>query len=428
MRIQIPYKYEPREYQLPLFEAFDEGIKRGLICWHRRAGKDLTLLNVLLKGAIRRVGTYYYLFPTYAQGKKILWKGMTKEGRRFLDYIPKQLIKTKNETEMLIELVNGSFIQVVGTDKIDSVVGTNPVGCVFSEYSLQNPKAWAFIRPILAENGGWAIFNFTPRGKNHAYDLYEMAKDNDKWFCSILTADDTKKPDGTPVITPDIIQEERDSGMSEDMVLQEFYCSFEASINGAYYARQIKFLEENNRILENIYDENLKVHTAWDLGVSDSTSIWFFQLFNGEVRIIDHYENSGEGLPHYIDYLWTKPYKYGSHIAPHDIKVREFSTGQARIDVARKHGLNFLVCPNIGVQDGIESARRTLIKSYFDKKLTKEGLNCLKSYRKEYDEKKLVFKAKPVHDWSSHTADAFRYLSVGLKLIDRQTTSTVVSM
>jgi hypothetical protein len=417
--IRIPYNFEPRKYQLPLFRAFDEGKKRAVIVWHRRAGKDISLLNILLKGAIRRVGVYYYFFPTYQQGKKILWKGMTREGRRFLDYIPKALIRKKNETEMSIELMNGSIIQVVGTDNIDSIVGTNPVGCIFSEYSLQNPKAWTFMRPILAENGGWAIFNFTPRGKNHAYDLHEMAKNNDKWFVSCLTIKDTG------VIKSEVIEEERASGMSEDMILQEYYCSYEAAIEGSYYARQIKFLEENDRIIDNIYDKNLKVHTAWDLGVADSTSIWFFQIYKNEIRIIDFYENSGEGLEHYIEVCKNKPYKYDKMIAPHDIKVREFTSGQSRIEVARQKGINFDIAPQLPVIDGIESVRRTLKRCWFDKTKTKEGLNCLRSYHKAYDEKKKVFKSRPEHDWSSHGSDAFRYLAVSLEDIEHKKTKTI---
>lgn len=412
--IQIPYKFKPRHYQLPLFKAFDRGMKRFVVVWHRRAGKDLSLINLLLKGAIKRVGTYFYFFPTYKQGKKILWKGMTKEGRRFLDYIPKQIIAKTNETDMSIELINGSVIQIIGTDNIDSIVGTNPVGCVFSEYSLQNPKAWDFMRPVLSENGGWAVFNYTPRGKNHGYDLYESAKDNDNWFTSLLGIEDTK------VIDISAIEEERASGMSEDLILQEYYCSFEGSIEGAYYSKQFKYLEKENRIISNLYEPELKVNTVWDLGVSDSTAIWFYQEYKNEIRVIDFYENSGEGLDHYIDELKKKNYNYGRMYAPHDIKVREFSSGQSRIDIARKKGINFDIVPNIPVQDGIEATRRILMRCWFDKDKCKSGINALKSYHKEYDEKKKIFKSRPEHDWSSHASDAFRYLSVVSNLSDKK--------
>ena len=415
--ITIPYKFIPRQYQLPLFKAFDEGYKRMLVVWHRRAGKDLSIINLLMKGAIKRVGAYYYFFPTYKQGKKILWKGMTGEGRRFLDYIPERLVYKKNETDMSVELVNGSVIQIIGTDNIDSIVGTNPVGCVFSEYSLQNPKAWDFMRPVLSENGGWAVFNYTPRGKNHGYDLYEYAKENKKWFVSLLTVDITK------AISKEVIDEERESGMSEDLILQEYYCSFEGSIDGAYYSKQFKKIESESRIIEtDIYDPNLKVFTFWDLGVSDSTCIWFVQIYKDEYRIIDFYENEGEGMLHYIDHCMNSRYKgnFGKWFAPHDIKVREFTSGESRIDTARKHGVIFDIAPNIPIQDGIESVRRTLLKCYFSKKHCKNGINALKSYHKEYDDKKKIFKNRPEHDWSSHASDAFRYFSVTVNKINKK--------
>jgi hypothetical protein len=411
MIITIPYKFKPREYQLPLFKAFDKGIKRAVIVWHRRAGKDISLLNIVVKSAIKRVGAYYYFFPTYKQGKKILWKGMTKEGRRFLSYIPVSLISNINNTDMTIELKNGSLIQVIGTDNIDSIVGTNPVGCVFSEYALQNPRAWDMMRPILAENGGWAIFDFTPRSENHGYKIYQMAKKNKKWFSSLLTVDDTG------AIDPEVIEEERNSGMSEDLILQEYYCSFKTPIQGSYYTKEIKYLEENNRIIEKVYDKELKVHTAWDLGIADSTSIWFFQVYKDEVRIIDHYENSGEGLGHYIEICKNKGYDYGRMVAPHDIKVRELNTGESRIEYARKHGVDFDIAPKLSFMDGIESVRRLLRKCYFDKNKCEYGLNALKSYHKEYNEKKKIFRTIPDHDWSSHAADAFRYLAVSLNMI-----------
>lgn len=423
--ITIPYNFEPREYQLPLFKAFDNGYKRLVVVWHRRAGKDLSGINLTLKGAINRIGIYYYFFPTYTQGKKVMWKGMTKDGRKFLDYIPKPLIVNKNETEMSVELRNGSIIQIVGTDNIDSIMGTNPVGCVFSEYSLQNPKAWDLMRPILAENGGWALFDYTPRGKNHAYELDMMARKNDKWFTTLLTVDDTKNSDGSPVIPTEVIEEERQSGMSEDLILQEFYCSYEAAIEGAYYARQFKYLEENDRLISEVHEEALPVHTAWDLGYKDSTSIWFFQMIRDEVRIIDFYENSGEGLEHYINYIKEKGYKYGRHIAPHDIKVHEYTSGESRIDYARRKGINFETAPNLPVIDGIESVRRLLVKSWFDKDKCKEGINCLRSYHKEYNEKKKVFKSSPDHDWSSHASDAFRYLAVSVAQMNNKTSEVM---
>ena len=404
--ITIPYKFTPRDYQIPLISCIDRGYKRAVCIFHRRAGKDKTLINLITKEALKRVGVYYYLFPTYKQGRKIIWQGIDKAGMKFTDHIPEEIRKRTNDQEMMIELRNGSIIQIIGTDDIDRIVGTNPVGCVFSEYSLQNPKAWDLLRPILAENEGWAVFNYTPRGKNHGYELYEMAKNNPKWFAQILTVDDTK------AISQEAIEEERLAGMDEDLIQQEFYCSFEAAIQGAYYAKQINKANEDGRITNVPYVENLPVYTVWDLGVGDSTAIWFVQLVNQEIRIIDYYEAQGEGLPYYAKVLDEKGYKYGGHYAPHDIQVREMGSGLSRLETARSLGINFQVVKNISIDDGINAARTIFNRCWFDKEKTKQGVNCLVNYHKEYDEKRKEYKNIPYHDWSSHGADAFRYLAV----------------
>jgi len=404
--ITIPYKFTPRDYQIPLISCIDRGYKRAVCIFHRRAGKDKTLINLITKEALKRVGVYYYLFPTYKQGRKIIWQGIDKAGMKFTDHIPEEIRKRTNDQEMMIELKNGSIIQIIGTDDIDRIVGTNPVGCVFSEYSLQNPKAWDLLRPILAENEGWAVFNYTPRGKNHGYELYEMAKNNPKWFAQILTVDDTK------AISQEAIEEERLAGMDEDLIQQEFYCSFEAAIQGAYYAKQINKANEDGRITNVPYVENIPVYTVWDLGVGDSTAIWFVQLVNQEIRIIDYYEAQGEGLPYYAKVLDEKGYKYGGHYAPHDIQVREMGSGLSRLETARSLGINFQVVKNISIDDGINAARTIFNRCWFDKEKTKQGVNCLVNYHKEYDEKRKEYKNIPYHDWSSHGADAFRYLAI----------------
>ncbi|HPJ97015.1 MAG TPA: hypothetical protein PK022_06865 [Syntrophales bacterium] len=231
MEITIPYNFQPRGYQTPLYNCVADGFKRAVAVWHRRSGKDKTLLNLIVKEAHKRIGVYYYFFPTYNQGRKVLWDGIDRDGFRYMDHIPEALRGATNQQEMKIRLKCGSIIQIIGTDNIDAIMGTNPVGCVFSEYSLQNPEAWDLIRPILAENGGWAVFNYTPRGRNHGYVLYEMAKNNPEWFCELLTVDDTGG-----VVTPATIQAEREAGMSEEMINQEFYCSFEAALLSCFFA------------------------------------------------------------------------------------------------------------------------------------------------------------------------------------------------
>lgn len=250
--VTLPYKWVPRNYQLGAWRYMqgpEEG-KRAVCVWHRRAGKDLFGINVIATKVPERVGTYWHMLPTYKQGRAIVWNGHTREGRPFLDHFPEEIVTNKNGTEMRITFYNGANYQVVGTDDVDSLVGTNPIGVIFSEYSLHDPGAWDYIRPILAENGGWAMFIFTARGKNHGYNLLQMSRKNGRWFSEVLVAGNngTKRHDGSPVISDEIIQDERDAGMSEEMIQQEFFCSFEAPMVGAYYGVQMLVAEREKRL------------------------------------------------------------------------------------------------------------------------------------------------------------------------------------
>lgn len=256
-QVKVPHNFSCRPYQVPIWNAIvKEGKNRAVVVWHRRSGKDKTFINILTTKMCQRRGVYYYFLPTYGQGRKILWDGMDKSGFKFLDHIPSDLIVKKNDTEMKIEIVNGSILQVVGTDNFDSIMGTNPIGCVFSEYSLQDPKAWEFIRPILLENDGWAIFNFTPRGQNHAKDLYDMARMNDDWFCQLLTVNDTTDHDCKRLITDDMLDAERLSGMSETLIQQEYYCNFLHSTSNILIPFDV-IREAQLRQIE--YDHGLKI-------------------------------------------------------------------------------------------------------------------------------------------------------------------------
>jgi hypothetical protein len=416
VEITLPYNYTPRDYQLPLFRAMDSGFLRAVAIWHRRAGKDKSLVNLVAKKMQERVGAYYYFFPTYQQGKKILWNGMDRNGQKFIDHIPKALRKRTDNSEMLIELKNGSIFQVIGTDNINSIVGTNPVGCVFSEYSLQDPSAWYFIRPILAENGGWAVFNYTPRGDNHGHDLYKMAvRDPSIWFVQKLTVDDTQ------AINPTILQQEKkemfEQTGSDALYMQEYYCSFEAPVQGSYYGIQMTQAEKDGRITNVPYEPSVPVDTIWDLGVGDSMAIWFVQGVGMEMRVIDYLEGTGEGLQYYAKKLQEKPYTYGRHFAPHDIEVRELTNGKTRRETAKSLGIDFVVVPNVSLDDGIDAVRNILPKCWFDQTKCEKGISCLKNYHKEWDEKNKVFKDRPAHDWSSHGADAFRYFALGYRPI-----------
>lgn len=413
-KVEIPYNYEPREYQKPFWKAMDqEGFLRAVLVWHRRAGKDKTLINFTIKKMFQRVGAYYYFFPTYTQGSKILWEGMDRDGFKFIDHFPPQSIVRTDSTKMLVELVNGSIFQIIGTDKIDSVVGTNPVGCVFSEYALQDPQAWAFIRPILAENSGWAVFNFTPRGNNHGKQIWDLAQADEAWYSQLLKASDTG------AIPESVLRQEREEIIRNDgndaLYQQEYECSFEVPIQGAYFGSQLMQAEEEERIREVPYEPDVLVHTSWDLGVDDTTAVWFWQEVGRERRFIDHYETSGEGLAHYAKVLQDKNYVYGKHFAPHDIKVRELGTGKSRWETAKGLGIKFEIVENKSVADGIEAARNILARCWFDKVKCEKGLNALKSYHKEYDEKNQRFKDRPHHDWASNSADSFRMFAVSNK-------------
>lgn len=409
MKITVPIDWKPRPYQLPLWKFLESGGKRAVAVWHRRAGKDLCSINWCAVSALTRPGLYWHLFPTYNQGRKIAWDGMTREGRKFIDHFPEQVQEARNNTEMRLTLKNGSIYQVVGTDNIDRLVGANPLGVIFSEYALQDPRAWDYIRPILAENGGWALFIYTARGRNHGYDLLNVARRNERWFQQVLTVEDTRS------IPVSAIEEEREAGMPEEMIQQEFYCSFDAPLVGSYYGNAMARLLADKHLTKIPYDPILDVHTSWDLGVGDSTVIIFYQISGSEIRIIDYYENQGEGLAHYIKVMREKEYVYGEHLAPHDIQVRDFSTGKSRLEVARELGVRFRVVPNLRIDDGIEAVRTVLPRCYMDMDKCDHLIEALRQYRKDWDPKNLTFRDRPLHDWTSHPADAMRYLALGVQ-------------
>ena len=384
-------------------------------CWHRRSGKEKTFLNYTIKAACERIGVYFYLFPTFRQCKKAIWDGIDGESFAFMAHFPPEIVESKNETELKIKLRNGSIFQLIGTDNVDAIMSTNPVGCVFAEYSLQDPRGWDYIRPILNENGGWAIFDFTPRGRNHAFDMYQMAdrlmSEGDRtWFCQKLTVDDTH------AIPQAKIDKERREGMSEEMIAQEYYCSFEGAMQGSYYGRQMEQAEREGRICAVPYQPEIAVDTWWDLGMHDAMAIWFTQNVGREVHAIDYFETSGQGLPDCARELQRRAYVYGKHNAPHDIAVREIGSGKSRLETAEGLGIKFEIVPNIGLQDGIEAARSFLSRVWFDKLKTERGRDALLSYHKTWDEKRKCYSDSPYHDWSSNGSDAFRYLAVGHKV------------
>ena len=403
-------KFTPRWYQVPMMDAIaNKGYKRVIAVLPRRAGKDVAALNLAIRLLIQRPQTIYYIFPTYQQAKKVIWNGINNDGMHFLDYIPHELIESKNGQEMIVRFKNGSILALVGSDNYDSLMGTNPSGIIFSEYALQDERAYPFLRPILTANGGWALFISTPRGKNHLYTLYEIARNSDDWFCYKMGVDETQH------IPLREIDKERDDGiMSEDLIQQEYYCSFDMGVEGGFYTKYFDKMRLKGQITQVPWEPAFKVHTAWDLGVRDSTAIIFFQVIGTTIRIIDYYEKNKEGLEHYVNILESKPYSYGKHIAPHDIRVREFGSGITRIEKARQLGIKFTIAEDIGIFDGIEAVRSTLSKVWIDDKNCVQLIKALENYRQEYDAKRAVYKTQPLHNYASHAADAMRYLCVSL--------------
>lgn len=419
MIVDLPYKYVPRGYQIPFWEAMASGYKRASLVWHRRSGKDKTALNFVIAQSQLRVGTYFYFLPTYRQGKKIIWDGMDRGGFKFLDHIPLELIAPngKNETEMQIELHNGSIIQLVGAENIDSIVGTNPVGVVYSEYSLIPKRAWDLVRPILRENGGWALFIFTPRGKNHAFDLHTTAQRRPTWFAQTLTVEDTYDEKGLRLVSEADIAEERADGMDEELVQQEFFCSFTGSMQGAYFSTQMESVHQLGHIGDFPHDPSKLVHTAWDFGIEDAMSIWSFQLSDGYPTFIDYWESTNVAVVDAIRMLREKKYDLGTHLAPHDVMKRDQWSGTRMKDSAEKVHFDFVKVPKLRFQEGIDAARILVPKCRFDEHGCTDGINSMRSYRKKWDELGMVFSKQPVHDWASHGADAFRIAATGMDLV-----------
>ncbi len=432
--------YNPRSYQLPFLSAFaplltdwrNATVRRAIMVWHRRAGKDMTAINFVEAAMRHRSGVYYHFLPTYTQAKKIVWDGKDREGRPFLANFNSQFFDgDPHQTELKIkyrptpQAPSGSIYQLIGGEQIDTIVGTNPVGVIFSEYPLMSPRAWDLVRPILRENGGWAIFIFTPRGKDHAFELWDGVQDDPEWFRSLLTIKDTKRDaegePGGPVMTDADVESEIKAGMSRELAKQEFYCSFEGAIEGAYYADQIVDAETQGRIVtpgttgvdgKRVWTgwvQSIPVDTAWDLGLDDETAIWFTQTLSPtKLQVIDYVEGDNISLAGWLEFLTTKPYFYGRHYGPHDIEVRDYSTGQTRKQFAATKGVYFEVMPKLAVEDGIDAVRRLLPLCWFDKDKCHAGLSALRAYHRARDEKLGTYKPTPVHNWASHGADAFR--------------------
>jgi len=429
----IPYNFKARDYQIPFLKQVEASINGEspirffYQIWHRRSGKDKTnIADVVPRRLVRDASQAKYVYPTSVMGRGHMWEMIDKDGFRFINHIPKEIRVSKpNDTRMIIKVKNGSdtpsMFQVAGANDPDSLRGGNPRLAVFSEWAEHDPYTWDVIEPILRENDGIAVFNTTPKGNNHARSLFEYAKDNPKWWVQTLTVDDTKvfSEEQMKSIKEDTIMRFEAEGRSEEeanaYIDQEYYCSFDAPVLGSFYGSNVQKAEEEGRITTVPYDQTVPVHTAWDLGVDDSTTVWFFQVVGQEIHFIDYYENSGEGLGHYATVLQERKYVYGKHYAPFDIGVRELGSGKSRLESAKKLGINFIVAPKLKIEDGINAVRAIFNQFWIDKTKCNRGLQALKNYKKDWDEKNMVYRKQPLHNWASHGADALRTMGVAFK-------------
>ena len=368
---------------------------------HRRAGKTVSAINELIMGALKCKlpnPRFAYVAPQLNQAKDIAWTYL-KEYTAFLS-------PRINESELWVELPGGARIRIYGADNPDRLRGIYLDGVVPDEFGDMDPTVWTqVLRPALSDRKGWAAFIGTPKGKNTFHRLWTEAEDNPDWTRLMLRASETGLLDDKELI-------DAAKMMTPDEYAQEYECSFDAAVKGAYYAHELNAAEAE-RITSVPHDPRLLTHTAWDLGVADSTVIWFYQLVGREVRVIDVLKGEGVGLDWYARKLQDRGYLYGKHYLPHDVEVRELGTGKSRKEVLAGLGIQAEVCPNIPVADGIQAVRMLLPTCWFDKVKCKEGIEALRMYRRDYDEKRQEFRVAPLHDWTSHYADAFRYFAVG---------------
>jgi phage terminase large subunit len=401
--IEIPY--EPRPLQLAVHEALDTTRFVVAVC-HRRFGKTVMAINHLIKAALTCEldrPRFHYVGPTYRQAKAVAWDYL----RHYAGVIPGV---TFNESELRCDLPNGAQVRLYGADNPDALRGIYSDGSVLDEAGMMQARVWSeVLRPALSDRKGWALFIGTPNGKNLFWDMRTRASQGDGWALFSYKASQTGIVDAKELA-------DARSQMTDDEFEQEFECSFDASVRGSIFGKEIAMLREGGKIRELEPEPLLPVHTAWDLGIGDNMAIWFAQVErSGAVRVIDHYEANGEALGHYVNVLKGKPYTYGRHWVPHDAQVRELGTGKSRLEMLAGLGLRCDLTPNIAVEDGINAARMFMRKCYFDEKRCAAGLDALQNYRRDYNSRLDEFKATPVHDWASHSADAFRYLAISIK-------------
>jgi phage terminase large subunit len=400
-RIVIPYG--PRR---PFLDFHRRGQRWAVIVAHRRAGKTVACVNDLVRRAIQCPfphGHFAYAAPFLAQAKEVAWE--------YLKRFSEPIRRDKNESELWVELVNGARVRVHGADNPNRLRGSYLDGVVLDEHADMRPSVWGeIIRPMLADRQGWAVFIGTPRGRNAFYDVWAKAQDDDDWYSLVLKASDSG-------ILPATELEQAKREMTPEQYEQEFECSFDAAIRGSLFGREIAEAERAGRITDVPRDPSLPVHTVWDLGIGDAMAIWFFQVAGAEIRVIDHYENSGHAIPHYVAEIVARGYPHGEankgdDWVPHDAKVRELSTGRTRIETLLSLNRKPRLVPDHKIMDGINGGRLVIPRCWFDKTRCAYGLEALRQARFEFDDKLNNLKDAPMKNWAIHTADAFRYLAM----------------
>lgn len=398
--VKISTGYTPRPYQALLHN----NLKRFnvLVC-HRRFGKTVfSIADMVDKGINNPLKNpqYAYIAPTYGQAKRVAWEYL----KDFTKNIPGVRV---HEQELRIDIPRpdkGDRIRfmLLGAENPDSLRGIYLDGVIMDEYAQCDPTVWsAVVRPALSDRKGWAIFIGTPKGQNHFHDLFQIARGKDNWFVTVIRASESN-------VIPYEELEEAKQTMSEEEYNQEYECSFTAAMIGSYYGKYMEEAEKQGRITNVPYDPNVPVETYWDLGISDTTAVWFIQIVGKEVHVIDYMEEAGRALDWYSKALKEKPYAYSNHYIPHDGAARELGTGKTRQETLLEHGIRTTIVPRQSVADGINAVRVTLPMCWFDRNKCAEGISALKNYQRKWDSKNKMFDDKPLHDWASNGADAFR--------------------
>jgi hypothetical protein len=401
--LEIEMDYCPRK----VFEDFHDRTERwSLIVAHRRCGKTVLCINDLIYKALmddKPDGRYAYIAPYYSQAKNIAWD--------YLVRFSQPVLRKANQSELWVELVNGARIRLYGADSPDGLRGIFLDSVVLDEYADMKPSIWgAVVRPLLTDRKGSATFIGTPKGHNAFWEMYQTATKGEDWYVKVLRASQTG------ILDKDELEDAAKT-MTQDQYLQEFECDFESAILGAYYGKEMRQLTDGGRITDVEYDPLFPVHTAWDLGYSDDTAIWWYQVVHGEIRLLDYHSSNGQPVAFYAGIIQAREeergYKYGTHWLPHDARAKTLSSNRSVIEqLGDKIPLKTIkITPNLKLQDGIQASRLALTRAWFDHKCT-DGIECLRQYQREYDEDKKVFRDKPRHDWTSHGADAFRYLAI----------------